>query len=337
MFEKKVSVIVPVYNQEIFLEKSIRSICRQEYSNLEIILINDGSTDDSLKIINDYAKKDSRIVVISQDNRGLVGANITGIEHATGEYICFVDPDDMVGENFVSKFVEAIEDNEFIAMGIYFCSMNKKKKQLLYEDKIYSGKELRFYSSRLFGEDNTFDSCPRFFHSRCNKMYKTSLLREILEQYKECLGISLGEDSIFSYLILNKANTGKAVRDANAYYYNISNPHSMTKGVNVRKFLRNMSLAYNTFRDILVKNQTRPELACKMYFLFGNRLRKEALNLENKEYRYMYRKLHEDNVYMKVFQKIRTKSVRVYLDNLAWKHVKNPMQYKKIHLFLNID
>lgn len=93
---KKVSVIVPVYNVEKYLKMCIDSIIYQTYRNLEIILINDGSTDDSAKICDDYAKNDNRIIVIHQENAGQSSARNAGLDICTGEYIAFVDSDDYI-------------------------------------------------------------------------------------------------------------------------------------------------------------------------------------------------------------------------------------------------
>lgn len=96
-----VSVIVPVYNVEKYLEQCLNSILGQTYKNLEIIVVDDGSTDSSSKIINEYKKKDSRIVVISQKNQGLSAARNTGIKKAQGDYIMFVDSDDWIAPDIV--------------------------------------------------------------------------------------------------------------------------------------------------------------------------------------------------------------------------------------------
>ena len=94
-----ISVIVPVYNVESYLEKCIDSIIHQTYKNLEIILVDDGSTDNSGKICDVYKEKDSRIKVIHKQNRGLSSARNCGLEIAKGEYIGFVDGDDYIAED----------------------------------------------------------------------------------------------------------------------------------------------------------------------------------------------------------------------------------------------
>lgn len=91
---KKISVVVPVYNVEAFLERCVHSLCRQTYTNLEIILVDDGSPDHSGDLCDTLAARDNRIVVIHKQNGGLSDARNTGIAHATGDYIAFVDSDD---------------------------------------------------------------------------------------------------------------------------------------------------------------------------------------------------------------------------------------------------
>lgn len=102
---EKISVIVPVYNVEKYLNKCIDSIINQTYKNLEIILVDDGSTDSSGEICNQYAKKDDRIKVIHKVNGGLSDARNKGIEVATGEYISFIDSDDYIVENMYEKLI----------------------------------------------------------------------------------------------------------------------------------------------------------------------------------------------------------------------------------------
>ena len=109
--EKKVSVIVPVYNAEKYLEKCVNSIVNQTYKNLEIILINDGSKDNSLALCKKF-NADARVVVIDQENRGAAGARNSGISVATGDYISFVDADDWVENSFIEKLVNLIQSTD---------------------------------------------------------------------------------------------------------------------------------------------------------------------------------------------------------------------------------
>ncbi len=109
--EKKVSIIMPIYNSEQYLEKSIESIINQSYKNLEIILINDGSTDKSEKICESYSKKDSRIIYKSKENEGPGPARNVGLSIMSGDYISFVDSDDYIDPSMIEKMVDLLESN----------------------------------------------------------------------------------------------------------------------------------------------------------------------------------------------------------------------------------
>ncbi len=100
-----VSVIIPVYNNEKYLDKCIKSVCNQKYDNLEIILINDGSEDHSQSILEKWAGKDKRIVLISQENKGVSVARNAGLDRASGEYITFIDGDDYVGPMYIFRML----------------------------------------------------------------------------------------------------------------------------------------------------------------------------------------------------------------------------------------
>ena len=107
-----ISVIIPIYNAEKYLPRCLDSIINQTYSNLEIILINDGSSDASGNICDSYAKEDSRVKVIHQSNAGVSAARNAGLDIATGDYISFVDPDDWIESNMYEVLVGTIQDKE---------------------------------------------------------------------------------------------------------------------------------------------------------------------------------------------------------------------------------
>lgn len=107
----KVSIVVPIYNSRDFLERCVASIAEQTYTNLEVILIDDGSSDDSLKVCKILQKSDSRIIVIAQKNKGVSSARNLGIDSATGDYITFVDSDDWLEKDAIAKMVQMMADN----------------------------------------------------------------------------------------------------------------------------------------------------------------------------------------------------------------------------------
>lgn len=126
----KISVIIPCYNVEKYLDKCMQSILSQTLSDIELICINDGSTDDSLKLLNQYAASDSRITVINKKNEGVGIARNCGLKLATGEYVYFVDPDDWL-ENLevLAKIYEKAknENLDMLIFGGYSCRVGKTK------------------------------------------------------------------------------------------------------------------------------------------------------------------------------------------------------------------
>lgn len=117
-----VSIIVPIYNAEKYLNKCIESIVNQLYSNIEIILIDDGSTDNSLNICKDYCMKDKRIRLISQKNGGPSKARNNGIKNSSGDYILFVDSDDYIENNMIKEMIDSMNNESY---DIVICSYNK--------------------------------------------------------------------------------------------------------------------------------------------------------------------------------------------------------------------
>lgn len=114
-----VSIVVPIYNVEEYLERCIQSILNQSYKKIEIVLVDDGSTDNSFSICNKYSEVDNRIKVIHKQNEGLVLARKTGLKIANGEYIGFVDSDDYIDNNMISELVDCLKDSgaDFVHSG----------------------------------------------------------------------------------------------------------------------------------------------------------------------------------------------------------------------------
>ena len=122
-----VSIIVPVYNAEQSLPRCLDSICAQTYQNLEIILVDDGSTDDSLTVCRKFAYRDARIHVLSQPNSGVSAARNNAIETATGKYIQFVDSDDWIDENMTFLLVQRAEREQADFIISHYCRVDGEK------------------------------------------------------------------------------------------------------------------------------------------------------------------------------------------------------------------
>lgn len=131
MANPKVSVIVPVYNVEDYLEKCVDSIINQPFSDMEIILVDDGSPDNCGKICDNFAEKDSRVKVIHKENGGISDARNVGVEAANGEYICFIDSDDFMEPNLLDKLYGLAQKYhaDIAVGGIYNCYINYRSPQ----------------------------------------------------------------------------------------------------------------------------------------------------------------------------------------------------------------
>ena len=126
----KISVIMPIYNQEKYLEKAILSCENQTLKDIEIICVNDGSTDNSYRILTDYAKKDKRIKIINQSNQGTGRARNNGLKIAKGEYVAFLDPDDYIEPKM---YVVGIEGNKIEVDNIYNELIEKNVGEIINE------------------------------------------------------------------------------------------------------------------------------------------------------------------------------------------------------------
>lgn len=160
----KVSVIVPIYNVEKYLSKCLISLLSQTLTDIEIICVNDGSTDNSLKILEEFAKNDNRLKVLSQKNMGLSIARNNGIEVATGEYIGFVDSDDWVDLDFFEKLYNAAKENDcdIAVAGFKRCGRIIKTTKIKFD-------EVRVYST--INEKTVVASVPEYNYV-WNKIYK---------------------------------------------------------------------------------------------------------------------------------------------------------------------
>lgn len=134
----KISIIVPVYNVEKYLKRALDSLIQQTYNNLEIICINDGSTDNSYKILQEYSELDSRIIVINQKNHGVSNARNRGLSIATGKYIMFLDPDDWYELKAVEKAYNSIvtHDADIVCFGFNFTDGYKVSNDTSYLDAL---------------------------------------------------------------------------------------------------------------------------------------------------------------------------------------------------------
>ena len=210
----KVSVIVPVYNVEKYLKRCLDSLINQTLSDIDIICINDGSKDSSLQILEQYAQKDSRIVIYNQENSGLSVARNTGLEHASGEYIGFVDSDDWVDLDFYEKLYNSAKNNNAdIAVSDFIIEHPNKKPKILKlkEEKIYTTPEDKFMICKVHREGCVW-----------NKIYRTEFIHSINLKFVPKMYY---EDRDFTIRSLYFSK--KLVTTPNTYYRYFVNPKSI--------------------------------------------------------------------------------------------------------------
>ena len=217
--EPLISIVVPIYNVEQYLERCIISIVKQTYKNLEIILINDGSSDNSRKICDEYSKKDQRIKVIHKKNGGLSDARNVGISKSKGEYIMFVDSDDTICSNIVEVlYCELIKNNADISSSklLEVSSEDKKNNYKKYSNsiKILNQKE---YLKKFFKIESN-----ETIHYACGKLFK----REILTENQFPLNLT-AEDVVGVYKAILRSKTIVEIDFPYYFYYN--NPDSITR------------------------------------------------------------------------------------------------------------
>ena len=239
--EDLISIIVPVYNTEKYLKKSIDSIINQTYKNIEIILVNDGSTDNSKKICEEYKKKDKRIRLINKENGGQGSAKNTGIQYATGNYIGFVDSDDYIDEDMYEVLYNLCIDNHAEISMIAFNKVIDGKimktinfnEEIMVLDKFNAMKELL-----LDREIKSYN---------WNKLYKKELFEEI--KFSEELKYEDIEINAKLFTIINKL----AYKKIPKYYYVQRNNST----VNCK--------SYNNLKDYVIVTQQRYDYLKERY------------------------------------------------------------------------
>lgn len=217
----KISVVVPVYNVEKYLKECIDSIINQTLEDIEIICVNDGSTDSSLEILNDYAKKDSRIIVINKSNSGYGHTMNMGLNAATGEYIGIIESDDFADKNMFNDLYElAKEYDADIVKGDWYNYWSKNKFARK-NNRISSAKALKLTNSK---QDK---SLLRINPSVWSAIYKKEFLNKYNIRFLETPGASY-QDLAFSFKVFALAE--KVILTDKAYlYYRQDNMNSSVK------------------------------------------------------------------------------------------------------------
>ena len=300
--KQKVSIIVPIYNSELYLNKCIESLLNQTYSNIEIVLINDGSTDNSENICNEYRKNDNRIEYYYKKNEGVAIARNYGIKKASGEYIMFVDSDDYISLDYIKSMLDAAVKNQ---------------SDLVTSDytEVTNGIELR--KSAFTEKEGTIVDLNKeeymslylksaHFNSSCRKLISKDLIKKNKLQFISKL--TYGEDMLFSFELY--INSSKPIYVINYGYYYLMNDNSAMHRSDLSSFEKHYSNNIYIVKYIKDKYSLSEEhincLEYKTYVTFNKISRRvcnsnfnfstkrEFINKQLKEYKVL---LNNKNIY----------------------------------------
>ncbi|MCX8074606.1 MAG: glycosyltransferase [Clostridia bacterium] len=233
-----VSVIIPAYNAQKYIKKCIESVLNQTYAHIEIIIVNDGSKDDTLKICKSYAKNNSNVKIITTKNRGVSYARNSGINSSNGKYIVFIDSDDYVDREYISALITNYDDNKLTLCGYYEVIENinnKLNSKLNFKEKITGLKE-DFYLLYNNG----------LINSNFCKLYLSNIIKSNEIKFDE--EISIGEDLLFNLEYMKYVNDGFKLVELHLYYYVKRKRDSLSIRYNKDMLLSKMKI-YNNLND----------------------------------------------------------------------------------------
>lgn len=224
----KLSVIVPVFNAEKYLKECIESILTQTFCDFELILVDDGSTDNSAKICDEYKQKDNRVVVIHKKNEGVVCARKTGVFVAKGAYITFVDSDDFISKDAYKKSFEIIEKENpcVLCFGISdFCNGKIEALPFCNKGDLYIN----------------FSNYPTYMHAIWNKIFKKELFLQNDLEWGE--GIKTTEDLLICFQLLHFAKKIIYI-DENFYFYRKHDASETQQNISANRILDNTKVSF---------------------------------------------------------------------------------------------
>ncbi|WP_413307858.1 glycosyltransferase [Bacillus sp. 1P10SD] len=242
---EKISIIVPIYNVEPYLERCLYSICRQTYKNLEIILIDDGSNDNSLKISEEFAFKDRRIKVITQKNQGVSAARNTGIDASTGNYIAFVDSDDYIHPEMYERLYSLLKKNNADVSACFLRGCWTSN----YAEPPKNNVEIRVYD-KIGAIKTVFDSKYEINGTGVvvtNKLFKKNLFDNLYFR----TDFKRGEDEQIICYLMKKVNKYVITDERMYYYFNRPNSLVHSKSTENSDKLRYLNLL-NMYEDRLL-------------------------------------------------------------------------------------
>ncbi len=248
--DELVSIIVPVYKTERYLNRCVNSILNQDYSGIEVILVDDGSPDKSGQLCDDISARDKRVLVIHKKNGGLSSARNAGIDVANGKYICFVDSDDYVEKDYVSTLINMIKRHDADLAKINYKEVttdNYSEESVNVVEKVYSGDEVEkaFLELRV--------------DSACVFMYK----KNVIENIRFPLG-KTSEDIPFNFEVFQKAT--RFVYSPQIKYYYWHNPESISNGAVDKNYFNYLLFREEIYSHYLKNGNTELALLAEVLY-----------------------------------------------------------------------
>ena len=283
MSDIKVSIVIPVYNSERYIKQCLDSIISQDFTNLDIIIVDDGSSDNSYKICEKYKNIDLRIRLYRQENKGVSAARNKGISEAVGEYIIFIDSDDYVDSKFVSRMVDNLLKESSDLVITNYKIFNTDTKEIEYN----SNRKSELLSSLSFFSNYWTNYHLGYVNAPWNKIYKMDIISEHNLTFP--IDISMGEDGYFNVQYLHYCKT---IYINNEYLYNFRIHSSQS----TKKIFKNHFYMLNKIFDNLENELSKykllenkvyadihyfeyfNELKLSFYYLFKDK----SINLSNK-------------------------------------------------------
>lgn len=284
---KSIGVVVPIYNTEEYLVQCVESILNQNYQKLEIVLVDDGSSDSCGKICDEFALKDSRVKVIHQSNKGKIEARYNGAAILKTDYITFVDSDDWIAENAYSCLVELMnQDIDIISYKIvrYINDDYQIKSVEKIEQGIFYGSEYRqIVCSTMIWDDEI--NCCGIDPSLCNKLFRKDVILPELEKARK-ICISYGDDMAVAYPALYNAKS-YAIVDQYKYYHRRRPDGEIPEYFLDNDYYKKLTLLYEYLKE---RFDNDIDYICQLdlFFVHSAKLRLQKYKEKNRENKFIF-------------------------------------------------
>lgn len=317
-----ISIIIPAYNIEKYISRCLDSIVEQTYTNLEIIVVDDGSKDNTGKILDDYAMSDNRIHIIHKENGGVTSARLEGIKQSTGEYIGFVDGDDYIDSNMYERLIaNMLENNADISHCGYKMVFPNGKIDYYYntDNKVIQDnqKGIADLISGNYVEPGL-----------CNKLYKRTLFNHLINKQLIDTSIKINEDLLFNYYLFKESKLS-VYEDFCPYHYILRKNSAATSKINQNKLIDPIKVSKIILEDcksnVVLSNTVEIRLVRQMISIACMSVK------ENKELIYLFRKQIRKELRSRLFGVLKNNAISMKLKIMALWVCVFPTSYRVVH------